>query len=127
MRWWCYRFSTLSYAAITAAVEFRLHCGRPRRRLPTVNRRIEGIRKLGALHAAQLRSIETFEKRADRLAELNVLDQINALHAMPLIRQMERPVQIHGWIFSMHDGRLKALTDPQWTLDSAVGTRQAAN
>ena len=40
---------------------------------------------------------------------------------------MERPVQIHGWIFSMLDGRLKALTDPQWALESADDARQAAS
>jgi carbonic anhydrase len=131
--------SVLEYAMVVLQVQHVIVCGHhccggvqaalrpPAQALPTVNRRIEGIRKLGALHAAQLRSIDTFEKRADRLAELNVLAQVNALHAMPLIRQMERPVQIHGWIFSMHDGRLKALTDPQWTLDSAVGARRAAN
>ncbi|MFM0336001.1 carbonic anhydrase [Paraburkholderia fungorum] len=131
--------SVLEYATVVLQVRHIIVCGHhccggvqaalrpPAEELPIVNRRIEGIRKLCALHAAELRAIETFEKRADRLAELNVLAQVKALHAMPLIQQLERPVQIHGWIFSMLDGRLKALTDPQWALDSADDARQAAS
>jgi carbonic anhydrase len=54
-----------------------------------------------------------------------VLAQVQTLHAMPLIRNAQPPVQIHGWIFSMHDGRLKALTDPAWALGETTDAHGA--
>ncbi|MCO8649658.1 carbonic anhydrase, partial [Burkholderia multivorans] len=46
---------------------------------------------------------------ADRLAELNVLEQVRLLRASPIVRERERPPLVHGWIFSLADGRLKEL------------------
>jgi Carbonic anhydrase len=98
----------------------------PAPELPNVNRRIGGIRRLSALHSAELRELPSFEARADRLAELNVLAQVQALQAMPLIQRAQRPVQIHGWIFSMYEGRLKTLTGAPWTADYNATAEAAA-
>ncbi|KAB0646874.1 carbonic anhydrase, partial [Burkholderia territorii] len=46
---------------------------------------------------------------ADRLAELNVLEQVRLLRASPIVRGRQRPPLVHGWIFSLADGRLKEL------------------
>lgn len=124
--------SVLEYAVVVLRVQHIIVCGHhccggvqaamrpPAAALPNVNRRIDPIRRLAALHATELRLLEDFDERADRLAELNVLAQVQALHAMPLIQCAPRPVQIHGWIFSMQDGRLKALTDARWALGDAA-------
>jgi carbonic anhydrase len=72
-----------------------------------------------------LRKLPSFGARADRLAELNVLAQVQALHAMPLVQRARRPVQIHGWIFSMLEGRLKTLTDTTWTSTRTADTEAA--
>lgn len=129
--------SVLEYATVVLRVQHIVVCGHhccggvqaalrpPAAALPNVNRRIDPIRRLAALHTAELRLLRDFDERADRLAELNVLAQVEALHAMPLIQSAQRPVQIHGWIFSMHDGRLKALTDPQWALANAADACEA--
>jgi carbonic anhydrase len=129
--------SVLEYAIVVLRVQHIIVCGHhccggvqaalrpPAAALPNVNRRIEPIRRLAALHTTELRLLEDFDARADRLAELNVLEQVQALHAMPLIQGAQRPVQIHGWIFSMHDGRLKALTAPQWALSDAADAHEA--
>lgn len=47
---------------------------------------------------------------ADRLAELNVLEQVRLLRASSIVRDRERPPLVHGWIFSLADGRLEELT-----------------
>ncbi|MEA3083094.1 MAG: carbonic anhydrase [Paraburkholderia sp.] len=129
--------SVLEYALVVLRVQHIIVCGHhccggvqaalrpPSGALPSVNRRIAPIRRLAALHAAELRLLDAFDERADRLAELNVLAQVQALHAMPLIQNAQRPVLIHGWIFSMHDGRLKALADPQWALSNADDVHEA--
>ncbi|MFL9915185.1 carbonic anhydrase [Paraburkholderia fungorum] len=129
--------SVLEYAIVVLRVQHIIVCGHhccggvqaalrpPAGALPNVNRRIDPIRRLAALHATELRLLDAFDDRADRLGELNVLAQVQALHAMPLIQNAQRPVQIHGWIFSMHDGRLKALAAPQWALSDADDVHEA--
>lgn len=129
--------SVLEYALTALQVEHVIVCGHhgcggvqaalrpPAPELPNVNRRIGGIRRLCALHSAELRKLPSFGARADRLAELNVLAQVQALHAMPLVQRARRPVQIHGWIFSMLEGRLKTLTDTTWTSTRTADTEAA--
>lgn len=129
--------SVLEYAVTALQVEHVIVCVHhccggvqaalrpPVPELPNVNRRIGGIRRLCALHTTELRELPSFEARVDRLAELNVLAQVQALHAMPLIQRARRPVQIHGWIFSMLEGRLKTLTDTPWTANSNAATEAA--
>ncbi|WP_144142871.1 carbonic anhydrase [Paraburkholderia sp. BCC1884] len=129
--------SVLEYALVVLGVEDVIVCGHhccggvraallpPDGALPHVNRRIGGIRRLGALHRTELLRLPSFEARADRLAELNVLAQVDALHRLPLIQQARHPIRIHGWIFSLIDGRLKALTEPHWISHRLRDTEEA--
>ncbi len=38
-----------------------------------------------------------------------MLEQVRLLRASPIVRERERPPLVHGWIFSLADGRLKEL------------------
>lgn len=129
--------SVLEYALAVLRVDDIIVCGHhccggvraallpPDADLPNVNHRIGGIRQLGALHRAELLRLPSFEARADRLAELNVLAQVEALHNLPMVQRTQQPIQIHAWIFSLLEGRLKALTHPQWASSDHVTAKDA--
>jgi carbonic anhydrase len=76
--------------------------------LPHVNRRIAPLCALARRHRDALDGLPDTEA-ADRLAELNVLEQVRLLRASPIVRDRESPPLVHGWIFSLADGRLKEL------------------
>jgi len=78
---------------------------------PHVNRRIAPLRELARRAAPELDLIADLEARADRLAELNVIEQVRALRQAPLIRHAEHKPKVHGWIFGMRDGLLRPLAD----------------
>lgn len=130
--------SVLEYAIVVLQVQHVIVCGHhccggvqaalrpPVARIPHVNRRIDPIRRLSSVHGQELWRLDSFNERADRLAELNVLAQVDTLQAMPVIQRAEQPVQIHGWIFSMLEGRLKALADPRWSVERDAGLIAAA-
>ncbi|MFM0741159.1 carbonic anhydrase [Paraburkholderia xenovorans] len=123
--------SVLEYAVLALRVQHIIVCGHhrcggmhaalrePAPELPNVNRRIDSVRQLSARHAAELLRLPRLEERADRLAELNVLAQVKALRELPLIQNAQPQVEIHGWIFSMREGRLKELTDSSREHDQA--------
>jgi carbonic anhydrase len=125
--------SVLEYAIVVLQVQHVIVCGHhgcggvqaalrpPMVRIPNVNRRIDALRHLSSLHGQELWRLESFDERANRLAELSVLAQVDALRAMPVIQRAEQPIQIHSWIFSMLEGRLKALADPRWNVERDAG------
>ncbi|MDY7577501.1 carbonic anhydrase [Herbaspirillum sp. RTI4] len=77
--------------------------------LPAVNRHLQPLRELAARHATTLLSCDSFDARVDRFAEINVQHQLTALRRMPVIRTAEQALTLHGWIFSLEDGRLQVL------------------
>ena len=78
--------------------------------LPHVNRRIAPLCALARAHGDELGAMRTMDSRIDRLAELSVLEQVGALRDTPIVRDAERPPRVHGWIFGLHDGRIKVLS-----------------
>jgi carbonic anhydrase len=69
-------------------------------------------RDLYIRNKADLESIVDEQSRWDRLCELNVIEQVRVSCSLPLVTSAwERgdPVAIHGWIYSVRDGRLRDL------------------
>lgn len=66
------------------------------------------IRDVYRLHKKELNAIRLKEERFDRLVELNVLEQcINLVKITDVQRALaEKRIQIHGWVFDMHTGKL---------------------
>ncbi|AYZ65855.1 carbonic anhydrase [Burkholderia multivorans] len=112
--------SVLEYAVRALEVDHVIVCGHygcggvrasllpPPADLPHVARRIAPLCALAHRHRGALAGLDD-TAAADRLAELNVLDQVRQLRASPIVRDRERPPLVHGWIFSLADGRLKEL------------------
>ncbi|MDN7429212.1 carbonic anhydrase [Burkholderia gladioli] len=113
--------SVLEYAVRMLNVDHVIVCGHygcggvhaalmpPSADLPHVSRRIAPLCALARRHRDTLAGLDGAAV-ADRLAELNVLEQVRLLRKSPIVRDRERPPLVHGWIFSLTDGRLKELS-----------------
>ena len=71
-------------------------------------------------HESQLRDVTVHADRENRLCELNVLEQVTHVCQTSIIRdawQRRQPVQVHGWIYGLHNGLVRDLeytvSDPQ--------------
>jgi carbonic anhydrase len=68
------------------------------------------LRLLARLHADELAELSP-EARVDRLAELNVHEQVACLARHPSVKAAwaaGRPLRLHGWVFELSTGRLRA-------------------
>ncbi|MBB5412266.1 carbonic anhydrase [Paraburkholderia sp. HC6.4b] len=83
--------------------------------MPHVNRHIAPLRVLAHRHCAELdcepsdRALdcEPSDRAADRLSEFNVLEQVRLLRDTTIIRDSVPAPLVHGWIFSLTDGRIE--------------------
>lgn len=113
--------SVLEYAVEVLRVKHIIVCGHygcggvraslmpPAPHLPHVNRRIRPLCELAQTHRAELDGIAPEQTRIDRLAELNVIAQVQRLREHPIVARSEPPPLVHGWIFSLADGQLREL------------------
>jgi carbonic anhydrase len=72
-----------------------------------LNMWLRNIKDVYSLHAKELESIDDFQKRADRLTELNVMEQVMHLAKTSIVQRAwkseHRPV-LHGWVYGLKDG-----------------------
>ncbi|MDE1182741.1 carbonic anhydrase [Paraburkholderia sp.] len=99
--------------------------------LPHVKRRIAPLCALADRHRADIDAQPDETTQINRLAELNVLEQVRQLRADPIVRDMSPAPLVHGWIFSLDDGRIKVLAsgypqDDTNALPGATSTSTAA-
>jgi carbonic anhydrase len=76
---------------------------------------IEHLRAVEARHRAERGALGRAEARADRLAELNVLDQAANVARSAAVREAwarGQPVRVHAWIYALRDGLLRPLAAP---------------
>jgi len=113
--------SVLEYAVRVLKVAHVIVCGHdgcggvrasllpPPDGLPHVARRIAPLCALAGRHRTELDAVSDLDARVNRLAELNVLEQVRCLRESPIVREAERPPHVHGWIFGLADGHIRVL------------------
>jgi carbonic anhydrase len=72
---------------------------------------LRNIKDVYAKHSEELDSIVDFDKRADRLTELNVIEQVKNLCRTKKVQRAwkERSLQVHGWVYGLNSGLVKDL------------------
>lgn len=75
-----------------------------------LNMWLRNIKDVYRLHRDELEDIKDEEKRADRLTELNVKEQVMHLAKTSIIQRAwkkEQRPQLHGWVYGLKDGLIK--------------------
>ncbi len=69
------------------------------------------IKDVYTKHDGELNKISTLQERANRLTELNVIEQTKNLAKTTIVQQAwkNREIQLHGWVYGMADGLIKEL------------------
>lgn len=62
-------------------------------------------------YSDELDGIEDLDKRADRLTELNVVEQVRNLAKTAIVQAAwkERPLHLHGWVYGINSGLITDL------------------
>ncbi|MBS1948891.1 MAG: carbonic anhydrase [Bacteroidetes bacterium] len=75
-----------------------------------LNMWLRNIKDVYRLHRDELEAIGDVEKRADRLTELNVQEQVLHLAKTSIIQRAwkhENKPHLHGWVYGLKDGVIK--------------------
>jgi carbonic anhydrase len=73
---------------------------------------IRHIKDVYRFHQDELNAIINVKERFDRFVELNVVEQVQDLAKTSIIQKAwnsKQDVQIHGWVYGLHDGYIKDL------------------
>jgi carbonic anhydrase len=73
---------------------------------------LRNIKDVYFKHKKELDAIKNETKRADRLSELNVIEQVHNLAKTAIVQEAwaDRELHLHGWIYGLHDGLIKDLS-----------------
>ncbi len=73
---------------------------------------LRNIKDVYFKHQAELEKIADEDKRADRLTELNVIEQVRNLAKTKTVQsawQDGRKIEIHGWVYGLNNGLITEL------------------
>ncbi len=114
--------SVLEYAVNVLGVKHIIVCGHygcggvraamTKKSYGLVDKWLRNIKDVYFKHAIELDGIEDFDKRADRLTELNVMEQVRNLAKTKIIQRAwynKKPVHVHGWVYGLNSGLIKEL------------------
>lgn len=73
---------------------------------------LRNIKDVYFKHQAELETIPDFDKRADRLTELNVIEQVRNLAKTGIVQQAwkKRELHLHGWVYGINSGLITDLS-----------------
>lgn len=81
---------------------------------PVLNMWLRNIKDVYHKHEDELNAINDDTARADRLTELNVMEQVKNLARKSSIQRAwknEQRPDLHGWVYSLKDGLIKPVFD----------------
>ncbi len=81
---------------------------------PVLNMWLRNIKDVYYKHEDELNAINDDAARADRLTELNVMEQVKNLARKSSIQRAwknEQRPDLHGWVYSLKDGLIKPVFD----------------
>lgn len=109
--------SVLQYAVEVLKVKHIIVCGHygcggvkaamTQTSLGLINKWLRNIKDVYRLHRDEINAIEDETKKADRLVELNVREQVMNLAKTSIVQsawKTENRPDIHGWVYDLHDG-----------------------
>lgn len=71
---------------------------------------IRHVRDIAKHYKDDLERLPSAAEQNHRLCELNVAVQVVHVRESPVLQAAKRPVNVHGWIYDVSDGRLQDLT-----------------
>jgi carbonic anhydrase len=77
-----------------------------------INRWLQNIKDCAERHQVELDALPDEQARADRLTELNVIEQVDHLSKTSVVQRAwkrEGRPWLHGWVYDMDQGRLRQL------------------
>lgn len=114
--------SVLDYAVNHLKVQHVIVCGHygcggvqaamQNKSLGLINKWVRNIKEVYKDNLTELKKIDSEKKRFDRLVELNVKAQVYDLAKTSVVQQKwqdKSGLQIHGWVYDLHDGIIKDL------------------
>ena len=100
------------YSIRAQSFEFRPQSSDRVRRFEGCKRRTQSCpRRPGRIHRCELDALAP-EAAADRLCELNVMEQVLSVGETTIVQSAwdrGKALEVHGWIYDLHDGLLKDL------------------
>lgn len=114
--------SVLEYAVNVLGVKHIIVCGHfgcggiraamSKKSFGLVDKWLRNIKDVYHLHQTELDAIENLDKRADRLTELNVIEQVRNLAKTKIIQRAwhaKKDLHIHGWVYGLNNGLITEL------------------
>jgi carbonic anhydrase len=73
---------------------------------------LRNIKDVYHKYSAELEAIKNEKERADRLTELNVIEQVRNLAKTTIVQRAwaERELHLHGWVYGLQNGIIKDLS-----------------
>jgi len=114
--------SVLSYAVEVLKVKHIIVCGHygcggvlaamENKQFGLIDNWLRHIKDVYRLHFKELDALKDTKLRADRLVELNVIEQVQDLGKTSIVQnawKREQPLHLHGWVYDVKDGLIKDL------------------
>lgn len=114
--------SVLEYAVTVLGVKHVIVCGHygcggvraamGEKSYGLVDNWLRNIKDVYFKHRSELDKIEDFDKRADRLTELNVIEQVRNLAKTKIIQEAwnkGQEIEVHGWVYGLNSGLITEL------------------